>query len=36
MYKRVMVTVLCGRTSIPAWTYWMPRVENATRLDSGV
>lgn len=36
MYQRVMVAVLCGRTSIPAWTYWMPRVENGTRLDSGV
>ena len=36
MYQRVMVTVLCGRNSIPAWTYWMPRVENGTRLDSGV
>ena len=23
MYQRVMVAVLCGRTSIPAWTYWM-------------
>jgi gamma-glutamylcyclotransferase (GGCT)/AIG2-like uncharacterized protein YtfP len=36
MYQRVMVAVLCGRTSIPAWIYWMPRVENGTRLDSGV
>jgi hypothetical protein len=36
MYQRVMVAVLCGRTSIPAWTYWIPRVENGTRLDSGV
>jgi hypothetical protein len=23
MYQRVMVAMLCGRTSIPAWTYWM-------------
>lgn len=36
MYQRVIVAVLCWRTSIPAWTYWMPRVENGTRLDSGV
>ena len=36
MYQRVMVAVLCRRTSIPAWIYWMPRVENGTRLDSGV
>ena len=36
MYQRVMVAVLCGRTSIPAWIYWMPCVENGTRLDSGV
>ncbi|GLI32763.1 gamma-glutamylcyclotransferase family protein [Desulforhabdus amnigena] len=36
MYQRVMVAVLCGRNSIPAWTYWIPRVENGTRLDSGV
>jgi hypothetical protein len=36
MYHRVMVAVLCWRTSIPAWTYWMPRVENGTRLDSSV
>jgi hypothetical protein len=36
MYQRVMVAVLCGHTSVPAWTYWMPRVENGTRLDSGV
>jgi hypothetical protein len=24
MCQRVMVAVLCGRTSILAWTYWMP------------
>nr|WP_264357661.1 hypothetical protein [Chlorobaculum tepidum] len=36
MYQRVMVAVLCGRTSIPAWICWMLRVENGTRLDSGV
>ena len=36
MYRRVMVAVLCGRTSIPAWTYWMPRIDNDTRLDTGV
>lgn len=36
MYQRVMVGVLCKRTSIPAWTYRMPRVETGTRLDSGV
>jgi gamma-glutamylcyclotransferase (GGCT)/AIG2-like uncharacterized protein YtfP len=36
MYQRVMVTVLRGRTSIPAWTYCMPRVDNGIRLDSGV
>lgn len=36
MYQRVMVAVLCKRTSIPAWIYRMPRVEIGTRLDSGV
>jgi len=36
MYQRVMVAVLCKRTSIPAWTYRMPRVETGTRLDPGV
>jgi gamma-glutamylcyclotransferase (GGCT)/AIG2-like uncharacterized protein YtfP len=36
MYQREIVAVMCGRTSIPAWTYWMPRVENGTRPDSGV
>lgn len=36
MYQRVMVAVLCGRTSIPAWTYWMPCIDNGTRLDTGV
>ena len=24
MYQRVIVAVLCRRTSFPAWTYWMP------------
>ena len=36
MYQRVMVAVLCGRTSIPAWTYWMPRIDTGIRLGSGV
>jgi gamma-glutamylcyclotransferase (GGCT)/AIG2-like uncharacterized protein YtfP len=36
MYQRVMVAVLCGRTSIPAWIYWMPRVDNGTRIGTGV
>lgn len=36
MYQRVMVAVLCGRTSIPAWTYWMPRFDNGTRIGTGV
>ena len=36
MYQRGMVAVLCGRTSIPAWTYWMPCIDNGTRLDTGV
>jgi len=26
MYQRVIVAVLCERASIPAWTYWMPRI----------
>ncbi|NCC49792.1 MAG: hypothetical protein EOM20_01120 [Spartobacteria bacterium] len=30
------MALLCGRTSVPAWTYWMPRVDNGTRLDTGV
>ena len=36
MYQRVMVAVLCGRTSIPAWTYWMPRIDTGNRLGTGV
>jgi len=36
MYQRVMVAVLCGRTSIAAWTYWMPRIDTGIRLGSGV
>lgn len=36
MYQRVMVAVLCGHTSIPAWLYRMPRVENGIRLETGV
>jgi hypothetical protein len=36
MYQPVIVAVLCGRASIPAWTYWMPRIDNGTRLDTGV
>ena len=36
MYQRVMVAVLCGRNSIPAWTYWMPRIDTGIRLGSGV
>ena len=35
MYQRVMVAVLCGRTSIPAWTYWMPCPPYAGRVASG-
>lgn len=33
--RRVAAAVPCGRTSIPAWTHWTPRVENGARLDSG-
>jgi len=36
MYQRVMVAVLCGRTSITAWTYRMPRIDTGSRLGSGV
>ena len=36
MYQRVMVAVLCGRTPIPAWTYWMPRIDTGNRLGTGV
>ena len=36
MYQRVMVAELCGRTSIPAWTYWMPRIDTGNRLGTGV
>ena len=35
MYQRVMVAVLCGRTLIPAWTYWMPCPPYAERVASG-
>jgi len=35
MYQRVMVAVLCGRTSITAWTYRMPRIDTGIRLGSG-
>jgi len=35
MYQRVMVAVLCGRTSIPAWTYWMSCPPYAERVASG-
>jgi hypothetical protein len=36
MYQRVIVAVLYGRTSVPAWTYWMPRIDTGFRLGSGV
>ena len=36
MYQRVMVAVLCGRTSITAWTYRMPRIDTGNRLGTGV
>jgi len=36
MYQRVMVAVLSGRTSIPAWIYWVPRIDTGIRLGSGV
>ena len=36
MYQRVMVAVLRGRTPIPAWTYWMPRIDTGNRLGTGV
>lgn len=35
MYQRVMVAVLCGRTSIPGWTYWMSCPPYAERVASG-
>ena len=35
-YQRVMVAVLCGRTSITAWTYRMPRIDTGNRLGTGV
>jgi hypothetical protein len=35
IYQRVMVAVLCGRTSISAWTYWMPCPPYAERVASG-
>ena len=36
MYQRVMVAVLCGRTSIPAWIYQMscPLYAKLWRLDA--
>ncbi|MCK9230027.1 MAG: hypothetical protein M0Q23_04765 [Syntrophales bacterium] len=35
MYQRVMVSVLCRRTSVPAWAYWMPCPLYAERVASG-
>jgi hypothetical protein len=35
MYQRVMVAVLCGRTSVPAWTYWMPCPAYGERVTEG-
>ena len=35
MYQRVMVAVLCGRTSKPAWTYWMPCPSRGERIANG-
>ncbi len=35
MYQRVMVAALSGRTSVSAWTYWMPCPPNAERVASG-
>jgi len=35
MYQRVMVAVLRGRTSIAAWTYWMPCPSYTERVASG-
>lgn len=34
MYQRVMMAVLCGRTSIPAWTYWISCPPYAERVAS--
>jgi gamma-glutamylcyclotransferase (GGCT)/AIG2-like uncharacterized protein YtfP len=36
MYQRMMAAMLCGRTPIPAWTYWMPCVDNGTQIGTGV
>lgn len=36
MYQRVMVAVLCGRTSITTWTYRMPRIDTGNRLGTSV
>nr|WP_280985149.1 gamma-glutamylcyclotransferase [Desulfarculus baarsii] len=35
MYQRVMVAVLCGRTSIAAWTYWIPCPSHGERSANG-
>ena len=35
MYKRVLVAVLCGRRSIPAWIYCMPCPPYAEEVASG-
>lgn len=35
MYQRVMVAVLCERTSIPAWIYWMPCPAHGERVTKG-
>ncbi|SOB60655.1 protein of unknown function [Pseudodesulfovibrio profundus] len=35
MHHQVMVAVLCGRTPITAWTYWMPCPPYAERFASG-
>lgn len=35
IYQWVMVAVLCGRTLIPTWTYWMLCADYAERVASG-
>jgi len=35
MYLRVLVAARCGRSVLPAWTYWMERVSIGTRVASG-
>ncbi len=35
MYQRVMAAVLCGRTSVLAWNYWMPCPPYAERVAIG-